>query len=242
MGNSFPNDVFEPSNVQLSPPAELNRGVPELSNTQSAPPAEPNQADPSGSNTSPPNNGRHQISFKKTLFYDFLPIKAAKDTDSARNIPHRVTSQLIEIRDNLPLLQFPSHYQPTLSRVVEEDDVLMTKLTILPHEAYDYIFRYWSTSDVENVLAGRRHYVTIRDNTGCNDGGGSSSSSGNRVNEPCWYNDSSAYIMKCDNSDEYYLNLRDLYRSRQIRAGDSIKLPWDVTYGYIHLKVVPQET
>ncbi|KAF8032242.1 hypothetical protein BT93_D1233 [Corymbia citriodora subsp. variegata] len=176
---------------------------------------------------------------EKTLFYNFLPLKAAKNTRRVAITPRRVTSQLIEIRDDFPPPVFPTQSQPTLTKVVKEADILTTKLTILHHEAFDYLFRYWSMPDVENVLAGHKHYVTVRDNTGCDDGG-SSSSSTNRVNEPHWYNGPSEYIKKGDKIHNYYLNLKGLYRSRRIRVGDSIELRWDVTYRYIHLKVVPR--
>ncbi|KAL3742627.1 hypothetical protein ACJRO7_018011 [Eucalyptus globulus] len=183
------------------------------------------------------SNQVNQAPMKKTLFYNFLPSKAVEDAERARNIPHRVTWQLIEIRDEHPLPRSKSHDHPTLIKVVDEEDVFTRKLHILHHAAFDYMFRHWFMSDVENILTGHKHYVMVRDDTGCDDGG-SSSSGRNRVNEPLWYNGPSVFVKKCDHCDEYYLNCRDLYRSRRIGIGDSIELQWDVTYRYLHLKVV----
>ncbi|KAL3742631.1 hypothetical protein ACJRO7_018015 [Eucalyptus globulus] len=153
----------------------------------------------------------------------------AEDAERAQNIPHEVEREPVDIQDEDPLPQSDSHGHTTLYNVVDEFVLETEKLPVRDNIALDNMFRHWPTSVVQNIQAGHKHYVTIRDDTDRNHGG--SDGDNNGVNGPLYFFGLNVYFAKCQRTGHYFLNMSDVFLARQPKVGDIILFKWDIQKG-----------
>ncbi|KAL3742632.1 hypothetical protein ACJRO7_018016 [Eucalyptus globulus] len=199
----------------------------------------PQSSSAGSSSPSQSSDQNNQAPATNTYHYrDFLPSKAAEDGERAQNLPHEVNRNPVEIRDEDPLPRSDSHDDPTLYKVIDEFDLAAEKVPVRDHVALDSMFRHWPMSVVQNIQAGHRHYVTIRDDTDCNHGGGGGGDSDNCANQPLYFRGLNVYFAKCHRTGHYFLNMRDVFLARQTKVGDIILFKWDIQKGCFAMEVV----
>ncbi|XP_030474578.1 uncharacterized protein LOC115691967 [Syzygium oleosum] len=191
-----------------------------------------------GSSSPPESSDQNNRAPMKNTFYgcNLLPSKAVEGVGRAPNIHHEVERDQVEIRDEDPLPRSDSHDHPTLYKVIDEFDLGTEKLPVRDRIAFDNMFCHWPVSIVQNIQAGHRHYVTIRDDTECNHGGRGGNN--NCANQPLYFRGLNVYFARCHKTGHYFMNLSDVFLARQIKVGDIILFRWDTQNGCFIMEVV----
>ncbi|KAF8038305.1 hypothetical protein BT93_B0983 [Corymbia citriodora subsp. variegata] len=170
---------------------------------------------------------------KRTLFYDFLPSKAVEDAERAANIPHQVTGQLIEIRDEHPLPRSEYHDCPTLIKVIDEEDVSRGKLLFSHHTTFEYMFRHWPMHVVQDILMSGKYEFETAEYMDSDYGNDDDS-----ANLNLWFGGERHHSANWSGMVRYFLDCRKLFRRRRIAVGDEIHYSWDAQNESIVLEVV----